>query len=141
MSFAGLNEQILTFSAGGPLQSASRTVAFAKAPRALTIKNAYAASQSGQVTAQPLTSFLSASLIGGGALGTSTLTIATFGSAAPPYAWTANQGYAATWATVAAHEVAEGSWIVWRDEGATTREHGGLTCNAHVVLGTGLTSA
>lgn len=141
MSIAAYNEQIVTFSAGSPAQVATRTVAFAKAPRMMTVKNAYAASQSGQVTAQPLTSFLSASLIGGGALGTSTLTIATFGSAATPYAWTANQGYTATWATVAAHEIAEGSWLVWRDEGVTTREHGVLTCNAHVILATGLTSA
>ena len=84
MGFLSNNEQIVCFSAGAPVQLATRTVAWFKAPRALTIKNAYAASQSGQATATPLTSFLSASLLNGASTGTSTLTIGTFGSAATP---------------------------------------------------------
>lgn len=138
--FGAINELMPTFQVDSSNVATARTLPFFKMPRAGTIVAAHAVSESGIVTAQSVTSFLALSLIAGGAVGTSTLTIATFGSAATPYTWTANQGYQATVDTTTNKDLASGAWVMVREEGTSTRTTGVLGVCVHVVLGTGRVS-
>ena len=83
--FQATNEQIVTGQyISADAAATARTVPFFMTPRAATIVRAVAAVATGVTTANS-TSYFALSLIAGGTVGTSTLTICTFGSAATPF--------------------------------------------------------
>jgi len=84
-------------------------------------------------------------LLNGGTAGTSTTTIASFGTVLTPYTWTARQGVAATlpWdgSTTSLQDLAANQWLVAQfTETATSTAPivaGNLTICVHHVEGTG----
>ncbi len=141
-----INEHIQTIviQAADPSAATTRNIPWFKAPRALTIKNAFATSESGLTTANTTTS-LAMAILNGGTVGTSTATIASFGTVLSPYSWTARQGYSATlpWdgSTTSLQDVAANQWVVAQFvETATSTAPivaGNLTICVHHVEGTG----
>lgn len=141
MAFALLNEEIVTGVVKTvPAAADTHTISWFKAPRAATVVAAYAAVESAVATANT-TTFLAVALQNGGTVGTAaTDTIATFGSVATPYAWTALQGYTATWDTTTEKDLDAGEWVKVQWDTTSTTLPGHLTVVAHVVLGTGRVS-
>lgn len=137
MAFPVLNEEIVTYQAIGLSVIDTHTRPWFKAPRAGTIVAAYAAVESAVATANT-TSFLAVALQNRGSVGTAAVnTIATFGSVATPYTWTALQGYQATFDTAAEKDLAAGDWVVVQHDTGTALTTGAICVVAHVVLGTG----
>lgn len=138
MAFALLNEEIVTYQTlGVPAAADTHTRPWFKMPRAGTIVAAYAAVESAVATANT-TTFLAVALKNVGTVGTASAnTIATFGSVATPYTWTALQGYQATFDTSSEKDVASGEWIVVQHDMTSTMATGVIAVVAHVVLGTG----
>ena len=137
MAFAAINEEIVGWQSPEP--AADRTTPWFKFPRAGTIKNAYLGSSGGVATANTTVAF-APSLLNGGTAGTSTLTVATFGSIATPYVQTASLGYTATWDTSSNKDFTEGQWVVVREDVTGAPTTGVVSINAHVVFGTGRVS-
>jgi hypothetical protein len=138
MSFRAINELPLSITVAVGAATAKKTPWF-KFPRAGTIKAAYMGSSSGVITANTTVAYAPA-LMNGGTAGTSTLTIATFGSLATPYVQTANQQYAASWPDTTLKDFAEGQWAVLDEEMTGAPTAGNVTVCAHVVTGTGRVS-
>ena len=137
MAFLSNNEQLITWQSPEP--AADRTTPWFKFSRAGTIKAAYLASSGGVATANTTTAF-APSLLNGGTAGTSTLTVATFGSVATPYIQTAKQQYQATFDTTTLKDFTEGQWAVVREDVTGSPTTGLVALCAHVVLGTGRVS-
>jgi hypothetical protein len=133
MAFAAINEEIVTYQSPEP--AADRTTPWFKFPRAGTVKNLYLASSGGVATANTTVAF-APSLLNGGTAGTSTLTVATFGSIATPYIQTAALGYSATFDNTALKDFTEGQWAVVREDVTGAPTTGVVSVSAHVVLGT-----
>lgn len=140
MAFQANNEQIITFQATVSATTARKTPWF-KFPRNGTIKAAYLGTNNGVATANTTTAYAPA-IMNGGSVGTSTLTVATWGSVATPYVQTATQGYTATWVPDSTgKDFLEGQWAVFDEELAGTPSGGIVGVVAHVVLGTGRVSS
>ena len=140
MAFRAINEEIVVINFDtAPAAAQARDVPFFKAPRAMTITYAYAALNTNIGTANT-TSFYALSLLNGGTVGTSTLTMCTFGSAATPYTWTLSQGYTGTWGTTSRKDLASGEWVLVREECTSTIDTGLATVCVHAVHGTGRVS-
>ena len=138
MAFFANNEHFPAITVAVGAATGKHTPWF-KFPRAGTVKNAYMGSSAGVATANTTTAYAPA-LMNGGTAGTSTLTVATFGSLATPYVQTAAQGYTGTWISTAVQDFAEGAWLVLDEEMTGTPTAGNVTVCAHVTLGTGRTS-
>ena len=138
MAFYAANEHPLSITVAVGAATAKKTPWF-KFPRAGTIKNLYLGSSGGVATANTTTAYAPA-LMNGGAAGTSTLTVATFGSVATPYIQTANLQYTPTWGATTYKDFTEGQWAVLDEELAGSPTAGNVTLCAHVVLGTGRVS-
>lgn len=140
MAFYANNEQLVTLQAPVAATTA-RNLPWFKMPRPGTIKNAYMSTSNGVATANTTTAF-APSLMNGGQAGTSTLTVATWGTLATAYVQTAGFGYAAGWTPdTTAKDFATGEWVVWREEVTGTPSTALVSAVAHVVMGTGRTSS
>jgi hypothetical protein len=137
------NEKIQTISvqAANPAGATVRNIPWFKAPRALTIKAAFATSESGLLTATPLTQALAMAILNGGTAGTGTATIATFGTSLSAFSWTARQGYSATLpadgSTTSLQDLAANQWLVAQHSEIGSSSAGVLTICVHHVEGTG----